>query len=282
MCHYRKKLEERKKVVEEFYKSDTSDSDDVDDDKENGQKGDLNILLANDVSVPEIPTESKISDMEISFHRDEELKGMEETKVSEEKTDVENFVQFKPSFDEENEKLQETEVDCNISAETAAMQETNDKSNEEIHEMKDQTEGDELNNQNNSQPPEETFDTMDESSGNKRSSEEYTINLDSPEEQEEKNDTENQQQYLNSLIEKYADKTEIVQKPKSRLALLQEKFANSKPKLSGSLNDVIDLDDGTVRKNDITNLMERFMKHAQPQHLAKNNELQIRYEFLNK
>lgn len=93
------------------------------------------------------------------------------------------------------------------------------------------------------------------------------------------NVTEKQQQHLNDLIEKYTNDTQIIeieQKTKSKMALLQEKLIKNKPKLSGNPCDVIDLDDGVVRKSEIANLIERFMKHAQPQHTTKNNEIQIR------
>lgn len=84
--------------------------------------------------------------------------------------------------------------------------------------------------------------------------------------------------HLNTLIEKYADaetNAEKQQKSKTKL-LLQEKLPKLRPKLSGNPDDVIDLSDGVVRKNEITHLMERFMKHAQPQQHTKNSKIQIR------
>lgn len=94
-------------------------------------------------------------------------------------------------------------------------------------------------------------------------------------EESESNKTQ-QEHRLHILIDKYSNKNEIESiKPKSRLALLQEKLAKTKPKLTGNPNDVIDLDDGVVQKNEITHLMESFIKHIQPHHV-KNNDLQIR------
>lgn len=50
---------------------------------------------------------------------------------------------------------------------------------------------------------------------------------------------------------------------KSKLELLREQLANDKPKLTGSPDDIIDLDEGSSRPREVEKLMERFAKHVQ-------------------
>lgn len=62
---------------------------------------------------------------------------------------------------------------------------------------------------------------------------------------------------------------------KSKMEILREQLANDKPKLTGSPDDIIDLDEGSSRPREVEKLMERFAKHMQkhkkhqPQHKVK-------------
>lgn len=47
----------------------------------------------------------------------------------------------------------------------------------------------------------------------------------------------------------------------SKLELIKQSMANVKPKLTGSPNDVIDLETGTAKPNEVVKLMKRFMEH---------------------
>lgn len=255
--------------MQEFYKSESETDDDDHGDEENTKS----IAESSEI----VRNEIKESAVQANFNENEKVRAAVEksednaNKIGEEKMDLDNEVnndceeseQRLLEVAEKNDTFETATQNDNFVSESIAMEEINISNNSV-----------ELNEVANNDVEKKISDSHDNINEDKRISEEYEFNLD---DLEEENNSENQQQQLlNSLIEKYTDQTTNHEKPKSRLALLREKFAQIKPKLSGNPNDVIDLDDGVVRKNEITHLIERFMKHVQPQHVAKSNELQIR------
>ncbi|XP_018573516.1 claspin-like [Anoplophora glabripennis] len=72
--------------------------------------------------------------------------------------------------------------------------------------------------------------------------------------------------------------TAPIEQPKnlSKLELIKESLVNINPKLTGSPNDVIDLETGVAKPNEVTKLMKRFVEHNFKKAVPKNNvELSI-------
>lgn len=130
-------------------------------------------------------------------------------------------------------------------------------------------------------PPEVTEEHMElpepsEASKADNSTETYQFNLDDIESGViENSDTTKEPRTftytdLDKEIEDFGKPTK-----KSKLELLREQLANDKPKLTGSPDDIINLDEGSSRPREVEKLMERFAKHVQthkkhhPQHKVK-------------
>lgn len=101
---------------------------------------------------------------------------------------------------------------------------------------------------------------------------EYTFNLDDAETEptNSSNDNNTEQDELDRLINKYSEPVAKTQKEDtvpestkkmSKLELLKS-LSNSKPKLSGRPDEVIDLSSSSPKADGVTKLMERFIKHA--------------------
>lgn len=287
-------MEERKKEVEEFYKSES----DSDEDKENTLKEDDNEKNSNESIAQNCEIVSGNEGKMKMFVENEKEIDMSEnavniinkSEIEKEKMETDDF----PLEINQTKELQmniddsvclETQTPQNSISESLTVEENKNESNKQsITEVNNSETIQQNNSESIKQNNVKIIDGDSENSNESNKENNHLIDENSESLLTENNEIgisnvdgvneQQQQQRLNLLIEKYADKNET--KSKSRLVLLQEKFAKIQPKLSGNPDDVIDLEDNVVRKNAVAHLMERFMKHVQPKNVAKTTEIQIR------
>lgn len=233
--YFRKQLEAREKEVEEFYKSESeADGDDEDENKSNAEKDQchdsINIDVYNISSTDIYANSDKCS----AKHRSETNAVCEGANTN-------------------------TEINTSSSKQTGAQYYSYNEGKEIVNCV--------------------AFSLSENSRENeKQLSEDYSFNLDDADDLNDfEKENEDGNQHLNKLLAKYnTNDNAHTHKPTknaafcklNKLQMLKEKLANNIPKLSGGPDQEIDLTD--VKPSGVTNLMERFMKHAYPQSTTKN------------
>ncbi|GJQ76720.1 hypothetical protein Trydic_g15568 [Trypoxylus dichotomus] len=126
----------------------------------------------------------------------------------------------------------------------------------------------------------DTVNTNEQSEGDKICETKLNQNVGLPGEE-----TQNLENNLSRLIEKYTSSEFISEtldevtknkympeekSPKSILDLVKDKFGNFKPQLQGSSDEIINLEDGTTKVNEINQLINRFVKHTKKLNTIKH------------
>ncbi|KAJ8972250.1 hypothetical protein NQ314_000268 [Rhamnusium bicolor] len=271
-----KKLKEREKEVREFYKSESeSEGDDEDKDyippeenKEESQDSAApnnkitnihSVVLVtakiNDnhdsgVNTQEITTQFKDHPEESSLNK---LNLEEDIVVRDEITNQELDRIIVTEEDVANSESYMISNDCvnNLNVGDSLNNEKAETSKEILQSAEEEIKDSEIVEENSvSEIPDSVINT-------EGSCINYEFNLDDLEENSER-----------SILE--IETSKIVTEKRKLLELIKERLTNIKPKLNGSPDDVIDLETGVTKPNEVTRLMERFAQHTLKKHIHKN------------
>ncbi|CAG9813451.1 unnamed protein product, partial [Phaedon cochleariae] len=297
-----KKLEERKKEVQEFYKSE-SEPEDNDDDKDDTDYVPPNDTTYENVSHNQNTVSDLVDDASKSTSKPTQDTEMEE-KVEDSGIDSQEIVEDSPTdhgkSENNQEKSKEQEYKEVGSTDTINIEEKESEQEEIISECRGEKNGVNLENQHSMEYEFNLDDVEDNSERILKSIENIdqteklqeteSENLEeSPNKKEERHQPDENQCFeeltninnplntkkpfdyseLDKEIENFGNTEDIkvVEKPNlSKLELIKERLANIKPRLSGDPDHVIDLDTSITRPNQVRELIERFLQHNTKHH----------------
>lgn len=300
---FRKKLEERNKELEKFYESESeSEEDEPAPDEETMNEGndDLNALDETNNQNEDVRELDVTENLPAAENNQNEIDGDVSTinepseavnNVNEEVAHVEESQEIGTIHTEEMVAL--VMPDSNSEAEISNLSGL-ELSTEIIEDIQNKTDLEEDKSviQNNSNPTIEDTSTEEilqkkflEDSGNSMA---YDFNLDDMEESEgmvqplpqekllecdnpvevQENDVEDE--HFQRILKKYdGEPANVVEKKLSFLELVKQTYGDTIPHLTGAPGDDIDLND-IGNTNPISELKERFIKHAAKKHIAKH------------
>ncbi|CAG9860448.1 unnamed protein product [Phyllotreta striolata] len=291
-----KKLEERHKEVQEFYKSDSEHEDENDDEdyippgdttseadikKADDNTNDISNNLDKNSDCEDLiekykAAEEGVNDLNNIDDKCSSLMDIDNEQIESKESTTEN-VQSNNS--EQEIRTNENTSLTNIPAEDIVI---NKQSNDKVKIISDfliKPPENEPNvadfdktQSNNTNENNATLNNSDTSNNINNLSEDYEFNLDDIEDDTMgvTNDNQNtagklldpefmeiHQEIENSI----SDKPIVPKTTKSKLEIIKERFLNDRPRLSGSPNHLIDLDT-VIEPNEVTKLMERFALHT--------------------